>query len=196
MNIESNKTPFEPLTKEQLLQALIKIQSAGSNIDWLLSWGALEDYAFWKLSPTDAAKKCAEVLYSDELLEYLNKHMAPVYAVDAETPCGRVSEFEMFEELLAWNDIEGLLRLWQKPAVCVGHFTERTWGQEGYSSFCNLCTYIDIDGSVFTVKCCSIVLNDRTVPLEVREVIDRDDHLSLNRVEDMFSESFKGFWND
>lgn len=182
----------EPLTKDQLLHALALIQSEDSNMDYLLQF---DGYGFSDGHEAEAARKCAEELYSDALLERLNAEMMPVYSADTDMSDSAVSEIVMTAEGEMGHGIEMLPKIWPKPAVRVGSISDSGGSYGGYMYYHALCTYIDIDGDVFVVRCSSILYDEDVRILESRELVSGSDDFSLDEVQDLFPETFRGFWD-
>lgn len=176
----------EPLTKEQLLQALATIQSSDANMDMLFQLDGYED---------EAVEKCAAALYSDKLLEKLNAEMMPVYTADTNDDDEAVSVSVMRAEGFVGHGIELLPKIWPKPAVRVGSFFDGGGGCGPYTNDCELCTYIDIDGGVFVARCFSLFSGTDVLVLEARVLVDGSDEFSLDGIQDMFPEEFHGFWD-
>lgn len=180
----------EPLTKEQLLSAFAVIQSSEANMDAFLQiYG--HDFPG---GPEAAATKCAEELYSDKLLEKLNSDMVPVYAADMNTGDGMMSEPVMHFEGYMGHGIELLPKIWPKPAVRVGSVFDGGGGFDGYTNYCGLCTYIDIDGGVFTSRCFQILVGE-TLVMEAHELVTDCDEYLLDGLTEFFPDEFRDFWD-
>lgn len=183
----------EPLTKEQLLKALVEIQLSEANMDVLLS---MDGYEFPDGREQEAAEKCASELYSDRLLEHLNDSMKPVYAADTDMVDGPLSDTVMSEEAQAGHGIEFIPKVWPKPAVCVGSTFDGGGCFSGYTNYGEFFTYVDIDGGVFVTRCLSIYDNEDVVILRAQVLVeDGKDEYSLDGLKEFLPEEFKDFWD-
>lgn len=186
--------PASPLTKEQLLVALADIQlRSESNMDALLLMDGYE--GFPDGMERQAAEKCAQELYSDALLEALNKDMKPLYVAFCSSEIDSDAVI-MTQEGYMDHGIKIMSVIHDKPAACVGSRFESGGGVGGYTNYSQVCTYIDIDGRVITVHEHTILTGENEVLIGGRELVEADDELSLDLVQDHFPETYHCFWDD
>lgn len=192
--------PASPLTKEQLLSALADIQRRSkSNMDHLFEIRfEIYDYEEFDRVPEEeaerlAAEKSASELYSDELLKALNDDMTPLYVafsdiIDSDAEIMKTEGF-------VGHGIEIMGTVHDKPAACVGTRFVSGGGMGGYTTYCQICTYIDIDGGVITVKEYTVLDGSDDVIMGGRELVESDEDLSLDLMESYFPEQYQGFWD-
>ncbi|MBD5584306.1 MAG: hypothetical protein HDQ88_04435 [Clostridia bacterium] len=169
------------MEKGQLMSALLTVQSSAAN--------------FAKLGPDFGpmpAMTSACELYSDGLLEYLNKNMRPMPVVDFFQ--GTFS-FADFFDTEGWDHV--VRPLHARPCVLVGRSKPiecRNLNDIEYESFVG--TYVDEEGYVFNaeVRQYCLKLNGEFTHLVTRHGC-ADAVLRLDVVEEFFPEKYSGFWS-
>lgn len=184
--------PASPLTKERLLSALAEIQyRSEANMDALLQMDGYE--AFPDGTERQAAEKSASELYSDELLEALNKDMKPLYTAFSSIEVDSDAVI-MTQEGFMGHGIEIMSTVHDKPAACVGCRFDGGGGAAGYTTYSQFCTYIDTDGKVLVVLEHTVMDGDEVL-IGGRKIVEADEELSLDLVEDRLPEAYRGFWD-
>lgn len=187
------------MTKEQFISALTKIQSTDNNIDALISGNLLPEEILRKPN-LEIARASAMELYSDELLEELNKRFKPVTACNMTWFDVSVSGCLMDLALDVRDRVTPDL-VWGKPAAYVGY------NSVGFAAVLDaamydqyVATYIDTDGEVFCVNCDNYALllteNIEDAPvMSVQKLAGNLDLVSLSDISNFLPGKYDGFWD-
>lgn len=174
------------MNKEQLMHALLIVQSAPNNFEKL----AERDGNLYAVTPQVLVMGFATELYSDELLDYMNKNMRAMPIVDMLE--GTFSFADFFE---SWDG--AVQNLHVNPCVLVGRSypkAARSAGDVTYESFVG--TYIDDTGYVFNAEVRQYCFKNRGefVNLVTRQPCN-DGSLRLDCLEEFFPEEYAAFWS-
>lgn len=182
------------LTEDKLRLALRTIMSQDMNIDQLVlmdQYAGMDDETMLKTSVDD--------LYSDELLEHLNKNMHRLYAIECRADDQSITAAfdELRESCIADNDLE-LPVLVEKPAVCVGFYQQKIGCYDGMLYESGYCTYIDVDGNVFCTNEQAIYLNgeiENPPAFVARTLSDKLVFPCLSEVLYYLPDTYDDFWD-
>lgn len=135
----------------------------------------------------------AHELYSDELLEYMNKHMRMMPVLDYMQG---VFSFADFFNVDGWD--RTVAYVWPRPCVLVGRskpLDSKSNNDVQYESFIG--TFMDDVGCVFNLEVRQYCFKVRG---EFVNVVTRqfcqDQTMRLDVVEEFFPETYRGLWDE
>lgn len=170
------------MMKDQLMQALMVIQSCPENFEKLT-----KKYGF--SYPQQVVLKSSEELYSYDLMQYLHDNMSLLPTVDYS--------FHGFDYKNLYQDWDDTVRYAHfVPCCMIGRskpLDQHEVRDVGYE--CYVGTFIDSNGYVFNVEIREYVfeLNNIVNKLVLRQTCN-DSLLRLNLMEQFFDDSYVGFW--
>lgn len=172
------------MVKEQLIQALLTIQSCRANFSRLVASSDI------RTTPQTVVMTSVMDLYSDDLLEYINKNLQSLPSVDFFNGTFNFADF-----FGLWP--ESVSKLGRNPCVLVGRsgpICDKKVPDVSYESFIG--TYIDSTGFVFNAE---VRQYSFKVGYEFSNLVTRvpcgGEVFRLDEVEQFFPERYMGFWN-
>lgn len=135
------------LNPDVLKFVLTQVQSYAANADRLTMIDR-----FYGMSAYDAIIASVQELYSPLLLDAINHDLKDIYIADLKTDSVQFSDCIREAESVAQDRLSLGVKLWDKPAVCLGEYADigGDYGDMIYK-YC-ICTYVDVSGQLFFVE--------------------------------------------